>query len=132
MTKSDGSVLAFIGVYSRFLRCPGCVLLFLLMLNCVPLTASEGPIPPSATKIPKEIVTHGDKRVDDYFWLREKSNPAVKAYLEAENAYTEAQTRSLEPLRASLYREMLGHLKETDSGAPVRRGEYWYYSRTEK
>jgi oligopeptidase B len=89
-------------------------------------------VAPVANKIPKEIVTHGDKRIDEYFWLREKTNPAVRAYLEAENAYTDALTRDLKPLRSTLYKEMLGHLKETDSSAPVRRGEYWYYSRTEK
>ena len=81
------------------------------MFNCVPLTASEGPIAPSATKIPKAIVTHGDKRVDDYFWLREKSNPAVKAYLEAENAYTDAIMAPTKELQEKLYREILGHLK---------------------
>ena len=102
------------------------------MFNCVPLTASEGPIAPSATKIPKAIVTHGDKRVDDYFWLREKSNPAVKAYLEAENAYTDAIMAPTKSLQEELYREILSHLKETDSFAPLKRGDYFYYARTEQ
>ncbi len=75
---------------------------------------------------------HGDRRVDDYFWLREKTNAEVIAYLNAENAYADAVTKSLQPAQESLYQEMLGHLKETDSTAPVRRGEYFYYSRTEK
>jgi len=102
------------------------------MSNCAPLTASEAPKPPVATKIPKKIVTHSDQRVDDYFWLREKTNPAVTAYLEAENAYTDAVMAPTRPLQEKLYREILGHLKETDSSAPLQRGDYFYYARTEE
>src|ERR1035438_8751795 len=93
---------------------------------------TQTPLPPLAKKVPKEIVTHGDKRLDDYFWLREKTNAEVIAYLEAENAYGEAVTRPQQPFRERLYGEMMGHLKETDSSAPVRRGEFFYYTRTEK
>jgi oligopeptidase B len=89
-------------------------------------------VPQVAKKVPKEIITHGDKRVDDYFWLREKTNAEVIAYLEAENAYGEAVTRPEQPFRERLCKEMLGHLQETDSSAPVRRGEFFYYRRTEK
>jgi oligopeptidase B len=89
-------------------------------------------VPPVANKIPKEIVTHGDKRIDDYFWLREKTNSQVIAYLNAENAYADAVTRPLQPFEDKLYSEMLSHLKETDTSAPVRRGGFLYYSRTEK
>ena len=88
--------------------------------------------PPVAKPIPKEIVTHGDKRIDPYFWLREKTNSEVIAYLEAENRYADTVMQPLEPFRQKLYREILSHLKETDSSAPVRRGEYWYYTRTEE
>jgi len=88
--------------------------------------------PPVAKKIPKEIVIHGDKRVDDYFWLREKTNAAVTTYLESENAYADAVTKPLQGFQNHLYQEMLGHLKETDSSAPVRRGEFLYYTRTEE
>ena len=88
--------------------------------------------PPAAKKVPKELVTHGDKRVDDYFWLREKTNAEVIAYLEAENAYADAVTQPQRGFREKLYSEMLRHLKETDSSAPVRRGEFYYYWRTEK
>src|ERR1035438_1002221 len=92
----------------------------------------QTPVPPVAKKVPKEIVTHGDRRLDDYFWLREKTNAEVIAYLEAENAYGDAVTRPQQPFRERLYGEMLGHLQETDSSAPVRRGEFFYYTRTEK
>ena len=90
------------------------------------------PVPPVATRIPKEITTHGDTRIDDYFWLREKTNNAVQQYLIAENAYTDQMTAPTKPLQEKLYSEMLGHLKEDDSSAPVKRGDYYYYTRTEK
>jgi oligopeptidase B len=90
------------------------------------------PQPPSARRVPKEMVTHGDRRVDDYFWLREKTNPAVREYLEQENAYTDAAMRPVQGFQEALYREILSHLKQTDQSAPVRRGEYFYYSRTEE
>ena len=64
--------------------------------------------PPVAKKIPKEIVIHGDKRVDDYFWLREKTNAAVTTYLESENAYADAVTKPLQGFQNHLYQEMLG------------------------
>jgi oligopeptidase B len=90
------------------------------------------PKPPVARKIPKEATTNGDKRVDNYFWLREKTSPEVIKYLEAENAYADAFMRPTEALQQTLYKEMVGHLKETDVNVPYRDGNYFYYSRTEK
>ncbi len=105
----------------------------LTVMQATPLlTASEMVKPPVAKRIPKEILTHGDKRVDDYFWLREKTNAQVIAYLEAENSYTEAWMGPTKALQEKLYKEILGHLKETDSSAPLQRGDYFYYSRTEE
>jgi oligopeptidase B len=69
---------------------------------------------------------------DDYAWLREKESPEVKAYLEAENAYAEADTAALAELRDQLYKEMLSHIKQTDVSVPFRDGDWWYYSRTEE
>jgi oligopeptidase B len=88
--------------------------------------SSRGLTPPVAKRIPKSLVTHGDKRIDDYFWLREKTNAGVTAYLEAENAYADAVMQPLTKFREGLYQEILGHLKETDTSAPVRRGEFFY------
>ncbi len=88
--------------------------------------------PPAAAVQPRTFSLHGDKRIDNYFWLREKANPKVAQYLEAENAYTEAMTRDLKPFQNALYKEMLGRIKQTDLSVPVRRGEYLYYSRTEE
>jgi oligopeptidase B len=88
--------------------------------------------PPVARKAPKVDVVHGDRRVDDYFWMREKSDPEVAAYLEAENAYTEAVMKRTEPLQEGLYREMLARIQETDLSVPYRDGAFFYYSRTEE
>lgn len=107
-------------------------LLLVAIFSAMPARTSPAPKPPLALKKPKEIVTHGDKRVDDYFWLREKTNKAVTAYLKAENSYAEKVMRGAEKRQKQLYKEILSHLKETDQTAPVRRGNYYYFSRTEK
>ncbi|PYV07366.1 MAG: oligopeptidase B, partial [Acidobacteria bacterium] len=90
------------------------------------------PQPPVAKKVPRETVLHGERRVDDYFWLREKSNPDVTAYLKAENAYTEAFMKPTAALQEALYKEMLGRIKQTDLSVPYRLGGWFYYSRTEE
>ncbi|HEX3148888.1 MAG TPA: S9 family peptidase [Gemmataceae bacterium] len=91
-----------------------------------------GPKPPVAKKDPHKLELHGDTRVDDYFWLKDKKNPDVIKYLEAENAYTEAMTKKTEKLRDTLYKEMLGRIKQTDKAVPVGEKGFWYYSRTEE
>jgi oligopeptidase B len=88
--------------------------------------------PPVARVIPHEETRFGMKVVDNYYWLRDKSNPEVIKYLEQENAYTQAMTKDLKSFEDVLYNEMLSHVKETDLDVPVRRGDYYYYSRTEK
>lgn len=94
-----------------------------------PVTA---PAPPATAKKPHVTKIHGDTLTDNYFWLREKSNPDVIAHLEAENAYTAAMTADTQPLQQKLYAEMLGHVKQTDVNVPYRLGGYYYYSRTEE
>ena len=93
---------------------------------------TDAPVAPVAPRVDHREVRHGATVVDDYFWLREKQNPAVRKYLEEENAYTEAMTKDLKPFADSLYAEMLSHIKQTDLSVPMRRGEYLYYSRTEE
>ena len=88
--------------------------------------------PPAASRIPHETVLHGQKLVDDYYWLREKGSPAVTAYLAAENAYADAVMKPTQPLQETLYKEMLGRIKETDMGVPMLDHGYWYYTRTEQ
>ncbi len=75
--------------------------------------------PPTAPRVEHREVRHGDTVIDDYFWLREKSNPKVTQYLEAENAYTAAMTKGLEPFSNALYQEMLGRIKQTDLSVPT-------------
>lgn len=87
--------------------------------------------PPVAKIEPKVLTTHGDTRTDNYFWLRERSNPEVMAYLEAENKYTAAVMQPTEALQEQLYRELLGYIKETDQSAPEKLDDYYYYERTE-
>jgi oligopeptidase B len=93
---------------------------------------TAAPAPPVAKKVPKVDELHGDRRVDDYYWLREKSNPEVIAHLEAESAYADAMMKPTETLQEKLYQEMLGRIKQTDLSVPYRQGDYFYYSRTEE
>src|SRR2546427_8424022 len=93
--------------------------------------SSSLPAPPVAKKAPKTTEIHGQKLVDNYYWLRDKKNPEVKAYLEAENAYTDAVMKPTEGLQKKLYDEMLGRIKETDVEVPYKEGGYFYYLRTE-
>lgn len=105
----------------------------LLMMNSA-LAQSNGEVlrPPVARKILKVDTLHGEVRTDNYYWLREKSNPEVIAYLEAENAYTEAVMKPAEQLQKTIYEEILKRTKQTDLSVPYRLGEYWYYTRTEE
>jgi oligopeptidase B len=95
-------------------------------------TETPRPKPPAAKKIPVVHENHGDKRTDNYFWLREKENPETIAYLEAENAYAAEIMKPTEKFQAALYDELLGRIKQTDLSVPYRLGDYWYYSRTEE
>jgi oligopeptidase B len=97
-------------------------------------SVAQGPAPepPVARKVPKTTLIHNETRVDDYFWLREKSNPEVIEYLKAENSYTDAMTQSTQGFQDALYKEMLARIKETDVEVPFRRGDYFYYTRTQE
>src|SRR5678815_4001741 len=88
------------------------------------------PQPPVAKKIEKINKIHGETVVDDYFWLRDKSNPEVIKYLKAEDAYADAMTASTKGFQDALYKEMLGRIKETDVNVPYKNGNYYYYTRT--
>jgi oligopeptidase B len=86
--------------------------------------------PPVAERRPVVRSHHGDDFVDDYEWMRDKEDPATLAYLEAENAHTDAVTAHLEPLRQQIFDEIKARTLETDLSVPVRRGKWWYYART--
>jgi len=83
-----------------------------------------------AERRPHVDTLHGDVRRDDWHWLRNREDPAVIRYLEAENAYTEARTAALKPLADRVYQEMLSRIKQTDLSVPVFRDGYWYYAKT--
>lgn len=93
-----------------------------------PSAAAQSPV---AKKIPTERTHHGHTFVDDYEWMRDKESPEVISHLEAENAWTQAQTAHLESLRDSIFTEIKTRIKETDMSVPTRRGGYWYFSRTQ-
>jgi oligopeptidase B len=101
-------------------------------MTSTPRKTPPEPAPPVAARIPTVTVVHGESRVDEYAWLRQRDAPEVRRYLEAENAYTEEVMRPTQALRSRLYEEMLARIKETDEEVPYRRGEYYYYSRTEQ
>lgn len=86
--------------------------------------------PPVARREPRARVIHGETLVDPYDWLRERGSPEVQAYLEGENAFTDASMRSTEELQETLYRELVGRIQETDSSVPVPIDDYFYYRRT--
>ncbi|HXP86509.1 MAG TPA: S9 family peptidase [Bryobacteraceae bacterium] len=90
------------------------------------------PQPPVAKVVPHETALFGDTRTDNYFWLRDRKDPSTIPYLEAENAYHEAVMAPTKDRQARLYSEMLGRIKQTDESAPVKRGDYLYYQRTEE
>jgi oligopeptidase B len=88
--------------------------------------------PPIAHRETVDHVIHGDRRLDDYAWLRHKEDPRVLEYLQQENAYTDEFLRPTEGLQDKLYGEMLGRILQTDLSVPSRLRGYFYYSRTEE
>jgi oligopeptidase B len=92
--------------------------------------APDAPEPPVAPRRPHVLEKHGDRRVDDWYWLRNRDDPEVIAYLEAENAYTEAVLAHTKELRERLFQEIKGRIQETDSTAPAPKDGRWYYERT--
>jgi oligopeptidase B len=120
-------------------RLPFLLLLFVLCvlpINSKVVAQSNGgagaPQPPMAEKKTKTTNIHGTTLVDDYFWLREKTNPAVMAHLQAEDDYAQSMMKHTAALQEKLYDEMLSHIKQTDTKVPFRMGNYFYYSRTEE
>ena len=92
--------------------------------------ASSEPAPPVAETRPHAVTIHGQTLTDEYFWLREKTNPQVMDYLKAEDAYAEAMMKPTAALQDALYQEILGHIKQTDETVPYLENGYFYYSRT--
>lgn len=95
------------------------------------LKQSDFPTPPVAEVQPKTFVEFDQQRVDNYYWMRDKTDPKVIDYLDAENAYTETVMSSTSDLQEKIYNEILGRMKEDDESYPTLRNGYYYYSRTE-
>ncbi len=116
------TVLASIFLAAFLLGTPGCT------------KSKEGVMPeaPMAKKIPKELTIHGDTRIDEYFWLNQREDPEVIAYLEAENAYQAEVLKHTEPLQEALFTEIVGRIEQTDMSVPYRDNGYYYYTRYEE
>ena len=92
---------------------------------------SDRAVQPSPHDVAAVLKEYGERLVDNYFWLRQKDSPAVLAYLKAESAYTDFVMKPTQPIQDALYKEMLGHIQETDRSVAYRDGEWLYYFRTE-
>jgi oligopeptidase B len=90
------------------------------------------PTPPKAAIRPHEMTVHGHTRVDNYYWLNERENPEVIAYLEAENQYEEACLKHTEPLQEQLFKEITGRIKQDDNSVPIKIRDYYHYTRYEE
>ena len=93
------------------------------------IAPAQAPVAPVAARRPHALTSHGHTRSDDYYWLRERENPEVLAYLQAENAYTEAMLAGSAALRAELAAEMQGRIRKDDATVPYRLDGYWYRQR---
>lgn len=89
-------------------------------------------IPPKAEKIPQELVTHGDTRIDNYFWMNQRDDQKVLDYLNAENSYTSEVMNKTEDFQQKLYDEIIGRIKQDDQSVPYKKNGYYYYTRYEE
>jgi len=103
-----------------------------LMPDNLRTTAGQLPTAPVAPRRPYVLAHHGDERIDDWYWLRERDDPDVREYLEAENSFTEAALAHLAPLRDQIFEEIRGRVRESDAAAPVRHGPHEYFRRTQE
>lgn len=116
-----------------FLRVSAFFLLLTLVNSCQSQikNQSDFPPPPKAKKIPVELKNFNHTRIDDYFWLKDKTNTEVIKYLEDENAYCDLVMDHTKPLQEKLFNEMKSRIKEDDESAPYFENGYYYYNRTE-
>ncbi len=111
-----------------------CFIASVCLVGTVPCLAIDPTVakPPVAKVVPYKTELHGDTLIDHYYWLREKKNPEVLAYLKAENEYTAAVMKPTEAFQERLYKEMLGRIKQSDVTVPAFENGFWYYTRTEE
>jgi len=89
-------------------------------------------LPPKAKKIAKELLVHGETRIDDYYWMNDREHPDVIKFLEDENEYNEKMTAHTQEFQKDLFEEMKSRIKEDDASVPYKDNGYWYYARFEK
>ncbi len=121
-----------------------CALLTAALLSCETTESSQSKpmtskmyqksdlTPPKAAQQPKELKMHGDTRIDNYYWLNQREDEAVIAYLEAENAYTKDMMSHLDTFQEQLYQEIIGRIKPDDQSVPYKDNGYFYITRFEK
>ena len=102
------------------------------LLPTLALAQDPPPAPPTAAQRPHELTIHGDTRIDPYYWLRDREDPEVIAYLEAENDYTAQTLAGTETLQDEIYEEIVGRMDPTDESVPYELDGYWYYTRYEE
>ncbi len=117
-------------------NCSRGVTLFLVIFLCACQQESmdekgSQPIPPIAKKVARDVSIHGDRRIDNYYWIRDdtRTDAAVIAHLEAENAYTKKVMQASEGFQEKLYQELVGRLEQEEDSVPFKYHDYWYYSR---
>ena len=103
----------------------------LFLSNCTTMPEKNVLTEPKAKKIPHRLEIHGDTRIDNYYWLNDRENPEVIAYLNAENAYREHIMKGTEDLQQKLFDEMVGRIKKDDSSVPYKVDGWYYYTRFE-
>ena len=107
--------------------------MIVVILSFFSCTAPQNQIQaPVAEKIEQKLIMHGDTRIDFYYWMRDRENPAVIEYLEAENAYLEAVMLHTKPLQETIFQEMVGRIKQDEASAPYYNNGYYYYTRFEE
>jgi oligopeptidase B len=97
-----------------------------------PLSAPLNPNPPSAKRVPHQLERHGHVRIDEYYWLKDRDNPEVLAYLQAENEYAAALRSHTLDLERTLFEEIKGRIQQTDLSVPFKLGDYVYFTRYEE
>jgi len=103
----------------------------IMVISVIGCSDSKYITPPKAEKIKKELTIHGDTRIDNYYWLKNRDDQKVINYLIAENEYTKKSMTNTEKVQEQLYNEMIGRIKQNDETVPYTFNGYYYYEKYE-